>query len=77
MYVISKNVSLFKRDLFVIVGIAYLAIFDRKTLRYLQIGFFGLLQPFDDGLKLLRKEGGILIHKAGTLNSLHSESKEV
>jgi len=49
---------------FVLVGIAYLTMLERKVLRYNQfrkepnkVDFLGLLQPFSDGLKLLFVDG--------------------
>jgi len=56
---------------FVLVGVAYLTMLERKISRYIQfrkelnkVGSLGLLQPSGDGLKLLSKEGEALIFKS-------------
>lgn len=49
--------------LIVIVGVAYLTLFERKILGYVQkrkgpnkVGILGIFQPFRDAIKLIRKE---------------------
>lgn len=63
MYIKLSFLRLILLILFVIVGVAYLTLLERKLLGYIQnrkgpnkVGFVGIFQPFSDAIKLLSKE---------------------
>jgi NADH:ubiquinone oxidoreductase subunit H len=66
MFLIEILLSFLALVLPALIGIAYLTLAERKVMGSMQqrfgpnsVGFFGLLQPLADGLKLLLKEAVI------------------
>lgn len=64
MFIVSILITI----LFVLIGVAFLTLIERKVLRYIQIrkgpnkvGFIGILQPFSDAIKLFLRERNIPI----------------
>lgn len=54
--------------LFILIGVAFMTLIERKILSYIQlrkgpnkVGFTGILQPFSDAIKLFLKEHSIPI----------------
>lgn len=63
MFLLEKIASFLLVVLLVLISVAYLTLAERKIMGSMQfrvgpnvVGFFGLLQPLADGLKLLVKE---------------------
>lgn len=66
MFIIEILLSFLSIVLPLLIGVAYLTLAERKVMGGMQqrfgpnsVGFFGLLQPLADGLKLLLKESVI------------------
>lgn len=63
LYIKLNFLRLLLLILVIIIGVAYLTLLERKILGYIQnrkgpnkVGLMGILQPFRDAIKLLRKE---------------------
>jgi len=63
MFILEKIVAFLVIGVPVLISVAYLTLAERKIMGGMQqrtganvVGFFGLLQPLADGLKLLLKE---------------------
>nr|AWV83431.1 NADH dehydrogenase subunit 1 [Aleeta curvicosta] len=59
-------ISIFITVLFILIGVAFLTLMERKVLSYIQmrkgpnkVGFIGILQPFSDAIKLFTKESNM------------------
>ena len=66
MFILEILLSFFSIVLPVLISVAYLTLAERKIMGGMQqrlgpnvVGFFGLLQPLADGMKLLLKESVI------------------
>nr|ACY09445.1 NADH dehydrogenase subunit 1 [Diachasmimorpha longicaudata] len=62
-YFMNNIMALFMVTIFILIGVAFLTLFERKILGYThyrkgpnKISMWGLLQPFSDVMKLLTKE---------------------
>lgn len=62
-YLVLNLLIVFIRIVYVIIGIAFFTLLERKILGYIQlrkgpnkVGFLGFIQPFSDAIKLLTKE---------------------
>jgi NADH:ubiquinone oxidoreductase subunit H len=69
MIYLIKLLLIFINIIIIILTIAFLILIERKIMGSIQrrrgptqIGFFGILQPFADGLKLILKEINIPTH---------------
>lgn len=70
IYFIINIIRVFLLIMFLLVGIAFLTLLERKILGYVQyrkgpnkVGFIGIIQPFRDAIKLFIKEN-LIIYKS-------------
>nr|WMV00465.1 NADH dehydrogenase subunit 1 [Rhodopsalta microdora] len=59
-------ITIFITILFILIGVAFITLLERKVLSYIQtrkgpnkVGFLGILQPISDAIKLFMKESNI------------------